>query len=227
MEEILQSLYQIRELALQKEENEKNINQLRGQLQDKKNLNEMKDENHKTKLGMSRYIIIFVILDVLIGNLLDRIFYFIVVLTCGHGFTVSSAFQAAFFDSHYLIFPVRMVIGIPFALIITFVIRVVIKARDKKKARQNIFDNQKSAKENEQISQNNVNVDRNNRIITEQIVLYEQMQGKLLEELRNTAPWYPEIYFTIPIVNYIIQQLETGKAKSVNQAIVHYEAGQK
>lgn len=58
----------------------------------------------------------------------------------------------------------------------------------------------------------------------EQIAVCEQKQEQLVQELKNTASCYPEIYFTVSAVDYIIRQLETGKADSVNQAIVHYEA---
>lgn len=51
------------------------------------------------------------------------------------------------------------------------------------------------------------------------------MREQPAQELKNITSWYPPIYFTITIVNYIIQQLEIGKANSINQAIVHYEAG--
>lgn len=222
MEENLQTLYKIRELALRKEENEKIINQLQGQLQSRESLKEMKDENRNTKLGMSGYIIIFVVLYILFAFILNKIFT-ILMLVIDSGFSFGLALKASAETNINPI--VGMIFAVPIALIVTVIVRNIIKAVDKKKNKENSKENKNSRKINEQISQNNASVDISNSRIMEQIAVCEQMQGQLIQELRNTASWYPEIYFTISVIDYIIHQLETGKANSVNQAIVHYEAG--
>ena len=225
MEETLQNLYRIRELAMKKEESESNILKLKAQMGNVQSLKELKDEKKKTTLGASRYIIIFAILDVVAGTILDRILTFIIVLTTGYGFTVETALRCAL-EQETLVFPVRVIIGIPVALLLTLIIKAVIKSKDKKENRKHAIENQNSRMENEQIVQQNVSIKEHNCRIMEQIAVQEQRQRQLVQELKNTASWYPEIYFTLPAVNYVIQQLESGKASSVNQALVHYEAGQ-
>lgn len=221
MEKTLQELYSIRELARRKDENERTISQFRSQLQNKQSLKELKDENHKTKLGKSGYIIVFVVLYILSAVILNKVFT-IIMLMADSGFSFADAFKAS---ADININPIiGMAFAIPVALIITVIVRAVIKTIDKRKNRENSIENQNSRKMNQQIIQNNVSADISNSGIMEQIAACEQTQQQLLQELRNTAPWYPEIYFTVPAVEYIIQQLETGKADSVNQAIVHYEA---
>lgn len=221
MENTLQELYNIRELARKKDEIERTISQLRGRLQNKQSLKELKDENHKTKLGKSVYIIVFVVLYIFSAVILNKVFT-IIMLMADSGFLFSDAFKAS---EDININPViGMVLAIPVALIITGIVRAVIKAIDKRKNRENSIENQNSRKMNQQIMQNNVSADISNSGIMEQITACEQKQDQLLQKLRITAPWYPEIYFTVPAAEYMIQQLETGQADSVNQAIVHYEA---
>ena len=221
MENTLQELYSIRELARQKDEIESTISQLRGQLQNKQSLKELKDENHKTKLGWSVYIIVFVVIYILSAVILNKIFT-IIMLIADSGFSFADAFRAS---ADININPIiGMAFAIPVALIITVIVRAVIKTIDKRKNRENSIENKNSRKMNQQIMKNNASADISNSGIMEQIAVCEQQQHQLLQELRNTAPWYPEIYFTVPAVEYMIQQLETGKADSVNQAIVHYEA---
>lgn len=224
MEKTLQELYNIRVLAQRKDENERIISQLRRQLQNKQSLKEMKNENQKTKLGKSGYIIVFVVLYILSTGILNKIFT-IIMLMADSGFSFGDAFKASEDININPIF--GMVLAIPVAFIITVIIRAVIKKIDKRKNRENSIENQNNRKINEQIMQNNASADIRNSGIMEQIAVCEQKQEQLVQELKNTASWYPEIYFTVSAVDYIIQQLETGKADSVNQAIVHYEAGQK
>lgn len=221
MEKTLQELYSIRELARRKDENERIISQLRRQLQNKQSLKEMKDENQKTKLGKSGYIIVFVVLYILSTGILNKIFT-IIMLMADSGFSFADAFKAS---EDININPIiGMALAIPVAPIITVIVRAVIKKIDKRKNRENSIENQNNRKINEQIMQNNASADIRNSGIMEQIAVCEQRQEQLVQEMKNTVSWYPEIYFTVSAVDYIIRQLETGKADSVNQAIVHYEA---
>lgn len=221
MEEPLKGIIRIRELSAEKSELDKQINQLKGQLQNKVSLTEMKEDQHKTKLGIAGYIIIFVVLDYILGVIVDRVLYAVILMTSYFTFqeTVSIVLRRGAFN----IMAIQLIMGIPFAVIFTLFIRAVIKAKDKKKNNQNKQDNQNSTRANEEITKKNVDTDVSNRIILNQITVCERRQEAILNGLKSMAPWYPESYFTPEAVDFIINQLETGNANSINQAIVFYE----
>lgn len=226
MDETLEALYKVRELSMQKEENERNISQLYGQIQSKQGLIDMKNEKHKTALGRSGYILIYVVAYMVVNKIVNRVLSFMVLMLTKDMLGYKRSFEEAFKASKdSIINPVAgMIITIPLAFIITMIVRAIIKRSDKKKNQRNVVENKKIRGINEQIAQANASADANNQSIMEQIAACEQLREEIMQKLRNTASWYPEIYFSYSAVDYIIQQLETGKANSLNQAIVHYEA---
>ncbi len=228
MDELLDGLYQIRDLAVQHDENEWNLEQLRSRIQKKQNLKEKRKES-VIDIGLPKTIFLLIITDFVLVNVAVRIiFYFdrLIWLNQRYGVTdTESAYRYAMslplsIGAH----PIFFLIGAPFAFLIMLLIKKIIRFVSEIKARKTREDNQSIVKENERIKKSNAEIEKNNQDIMAQIASYEELQAELVNELHDINPEYPEVYFTVSAVDYIIDQLETGKARSIGQAIVHYEA---
>ena len=199
MEKQLQTLYKIRDLAKEKEYLEEQIYLFNQQF---KNVHDMAADKERKKIrpGFVEYLIAFIILDYLAGH------------------------QAGEYLLHTDAAVIAMVLGIPFALLALFLIRIVILIVNKRASRKNEADhkrneeiNQKRLKENEDITANNVD-------ILMKITEYNNRLDGISNTLEKLAPWFPECYFHSKSVDFAINQMETGRVSDIKQAFVYYEA---
>ena len=199
MEKQLQTLYKIRDLAKEKEYLEEQIYLFNQQF---KNVHDMAADKGRKKIrpGFVEYLIAFIILDYLAGH------------------------QAGEYLLHTDAAVIAMVLGIPFALLALFLIRIVILIVNKRASRKNEADhkrneeiNQKRLKENEDITANNVD-------ILMKITEYNNRLDGISNTLEKLAPWFPECYFQSKAVDFAISQMETGRVSDIKQAFVYYEA---
>lgn len=216
----LQSLYAVRELAVKKAGIESRIDGLQGQLQEKQALKEMKEEDGKTAIGGSRYIIIFAVLYIILAVICNKVIS--VILRMGDGLDFGAAVEAALMRS---VNPAAgMVFALPLALIASLIVKAALGAGDRKRNHQNRADNVAGRNENQRILQQNAVIEGRNREIMAQVTACRQELDQLYAQLHSTAPWYPADYFTVSAADFLIRQLETGAAANIQQAIVHYEA---
>lgn len=200
MEEMMQKLYIIRDLAERKEQLDRKIRQLNSRLKNTEDLIEAKDANKNTRLGFAGYFVIFLILAYLIGR---QILLYIL-----------NSDNVAF----------SMLFGFPFALICLPFVRIAVRMADKWRNQKNAADNQRNAKINERIKKSNEDITSSNVNIIEELAACRQKEDEIMQKLQSSAPWFPESYLQLEAVDFIISQLQTGRADSITQAIVHYEA---
>lgn len=215
MEKTLQTLHRIKELAVKNDEYEKMIEHLKGQI-------ENEPSPQKSKGRIPEYIILFVIFFIIMMFLFNKILSIILNMASGR-FTFKLALKASSGNVNPIF---GMILAIPAALIIVRIASKIFKFISRKKNPLNSEESQNSSIFNEPNTSNDKISTEDDIIIMNQIMVYEEMQKELVQKFQELAPWYPEVYFKLSTVNYIIEQLETEKANSVNQAIVHYEAGE-
>ncbi len=218
----IEKLYKVRELAGRKEGCEGRIGQLREQLQETQALHMRQDENGKTVIGGSRYILISVAVYIVSALILNKAASVVIRMALDgipFGMAVETALSA---DVNPL---VGMVLAVPVALAAALAVKAALRKGDKKRNSQNRETNRIGELENQRIRQQNAAVEEQNRQIQEQIAGIEEEAEEVLKEFHTVAPWYPEAYFNVFAVDCMIRRLESGEAESLDQAIVHYEAG--
>lgn len=202
MEKQLQTLYKIRDLAKEKEQLEKQINLFHQQF---KNVHDMAEdkERKKIRLGFVEYLIAFIILDFLAGRM------------AGEYLLQTDAVV------------VVMVLGIPFALVGLILIRIGTLIGNKLTARKNAADHARNEETNQRIQKENEDITAGNVDILMKITECNNRLDRIRDTFGELAPWFPECYFQRKALDFIINQLETGRASNLNQAFVYYEASRK
>lgn len=212
MDETLKSLYGVRVLALRKEENAGNMNQLRGQLQNKKVSSKKASKSSKTSWTSHGYISIFFHIYIPLVIIINMTISFLLYRKDGLEIGVALIYASIAWILEILLMSyewllISIVLALLPALIFAFIVRAIARKATKKEEK-------------------NAAREEHNRKIMDQIADCEQMQRQILQDLERTAPWYPQTHFTVSAVDDIVCQMETGGACSVKQAIAHYEVTQ-
>lgn len=210
----IEDLQYIRSLAAKKYEYEGQEAQLWQGIQCVFPVKEPKD-TEKLSLGLPIYLLIFLFVDNRLGALAVDVI---------NSYTWSTYRQMLFPSGVTLMgisFPT--LVGIPFGLLVTLLIFLVmvcinaaIKRNNKKMRPQRLEDYKQLELQNEQINQQN-------QELRNQIAEIRGKREQLFQTIRQNAPWYPEEYFFVTALDYIIPLLQTGKADTLEQAIVRYE----
>ena len=64
------------------------------------------------------------------------------------------------------------------------------------------------------------------RELAAQLQAVEQRQQDIRRRLQEVNDTFPEDYLRVEVMDFIQQELQTGRARNINQAVVHYEASQ-
>ena len=74
------------------------------------------------------------------------------------------------------------------------------------------------------LNQEEVQLRNQNRQIAEQLEALQQKKQTIIQQLQAENPTFPVEYLAVSVMDFVQWELETGQAKNINQAIVHYEA---
>jgi hypothetical protein len=74
------------------------------------------------------------------------------------------------------------------------------------------------------LNQEEVQLRNQNRQIAEQLEALQQKKQTIIQQLQAENPIFPVEYLAVSVMDFVQWELETGQAKNINQAIVHYEA---
>lgn len=200
---------------------------LKGNIYRTKEYHKMKDTNQKTKLEKSIGWGIFAIVEIIFMVLINRGLSHILTLIANNGVTWEEYVASG--RLHYqkidVIMPVGAVLALPVAFLALFLVKKFLKHMDDTVNRKNLQENKNNKEENKIIAESNRKIMEHNYEIAEQLELLQQEKQDIQERLRKVNASFPMEYLTVPIIDYLEQELRTGKAKNLRQAIVHYEAG--
>ena len=217
----------LRELAIENDEYSRQEKQLRNSMQDKLEYRELKDANQKIKLEGSLKWGIFSVVEIVFMILISKGLSYVLTLSMNKGMTQDEFIAAGGFG--YRMIQVPMLIGavpaLPIAFFALFLVKKILRNRVKKENERNLRQNKINVTENASIKAKNQGITENNRQISDQLEILKKKKQELDIRLKEENPLYPLEYLTVPIVDFIEQELQSGRAETINQALVHYEAG--
>ena len=215
----MEQIDRLRELAIENDEYSRQEKQLRNSMQDKLEYRELKDANQKIKLEGSLKWGIFSVVEIVFMILISKGLSYVLTLSMNKGMTQDEFIAAGGFG--YRLIQVPTLLGAVPALPIAFFALFLAKKENERNLRQNKI----NVTENASIKAKNQGITENNRQISDQLEILKKKKQELDIRLKEENPLYPLEYLTVPIVDFIEQELQSGRAETINQALVHYEAG--
>ena len=187
---------------------------------------ELKDVNQKTKLETSLGWGIFCAVEVLFMVLINRGLSYFLTLSANKGMTQEEFIAAGGFGYRniQIDMPIGAVLALPIAFLALFLVKKILKSRDKKENKKNLLQNVRSKEENNSIKAQNQAIAEHNRHIAEQLEILQNEKQKIKQKLQEGNASFPMEYLTVSVIDFVEQELQTGRAKNLNQALVHYEA---
>lgn len=222
--ELLDELFYVQKLAVQKAQYEQQEKQFWQEIKAPAGLNKIQ-EIEEVSLG-NRGLAVFAGADIVLGIVINKVGSYILTLQANGGMTQEESIAAGNIIYHTvdLFLPVGIVVAVPLALLLIWIAGKAVKVMGKKKNREILQLNQRYAEENVRIMEQNEAIEKKNEQINRQLEEIKAQKGQLLHVLRKNVPWYPEAYFSIEAVSFVITQLQEGRASSFQQALVQYEA---
>lgn len=224
----MEELMQLRTLAEELDACRSQEKNLKAAVQNIKGFQEMKSTDQKTYKEKSLGWGIFCVAEILFMILINNGLNYFLSMSMNHGMT-EAQFHAAGglgYRNIHVAMPVGAVLALPFAFLALFITKKILKRRDRKANERNSQYNQQAEKNNQSIeAQNQAIVDRNQQI-AQQLQAVEQRQQDIRRRLQEVNDTFPEDYLRVEVMDFIQQELQTGRARNINQAVVHYEASQ-
>lgn len=224
----MERIERLRELAVESDGYREREQQLLGECHQQIEYRKIDQTEKKTELGLAFYLGGFFAAEIVLIILIHLMVSFLVMLN-NYGWSWSTfieflhnGFTYVSLEAAWFIWAVP---ALPFALLALFVAKKVIRAKDRKAEHERMQRNEANARDNQDIKARNDFIQEHNRGLEQQIELVRRQRQELVTHLRSEFVQYPVEYLTVPVVDYIEKELQSGRAKSINQAIVHYEAG--
>lgn len=215
----------LRELAIENDAYSKLEKQLRSSMQDKLEYRELKDANKKMKLETPLKWGIFSAVEIVFMILISKGLSYVLTLSMNKGMTQDEFIAAGGFG--YRMIQVPMLIGavpaLPIAFFALFLVKKILKNRVKKENERNLRQNRINNTENASVKAQNKRITEHNHQILNQLEILKKKKQELEIRLKEESPLYPLEYLTVPVIDFVEQQLQSGQADNINQALVHYE----
>ena len=223
----MEQIDRLRELAIENDEYSRQEKQLRNSMQDKLEYRELKDANQKIKLEGSLKWGIFSVVEIVFMILISKGLSYVLTISMNKGMTQDEFIAAGGFGYRLIQVPTLLgaVPALPIAFFALFLAKKIVRNKVKKENERNLRQNKINVTENASIKAKNQGITENNRQISDQLEILKKKKQELDIRLKEENPLYPLEYLTVPIVDFIEQELQSGRAETINQALVHYEAG--
>lgn len=216
----------LRELAIENDAYSRQEKHLRNSMQNKLEYRKLKDADKKIKLETSLKWGIFSVVEIVFMILISKGLSYVLTLTMNKGMTQDEFIAAGGFG--YRMIQVPMLIGavpaLPIAFFALFLVKKILRNRVKKENERNLRQNKINSTENASIKAKNQGIMEHNHQISNQLEILKKKKQELEIRLKEENPLYPLEYLTVPIVDFVEQELQSGRAETINQALVHYEA---
>ena len=225
--DVLQALEYVRKIALEKEEYEQSRAILKSQKQSDIALYKM-EEKKNSSWGISLYLVVFLVAECILTPLISGGLSCLLTLEANDWMTQKEFYEAGGGGYHMIevIWPVGTVLGFPIALLIMVGVIIFHKIKDKRVNTRNERINAEKELANRQIKEQNEMARYINRGAETAIADIDNAIAELERQFKKAVPWYPVEYLSVAAVDFIVEQLTSGRASSVEQAIVQYQATQ-
>lgn len=222
----MQQIDEIRELAVENDRCSQQERQLKKSIQNMIAYRESQEVNPKEKLGASFSWGIFSMAEIVFTILINKVLSFVLTLSSNHWMTQKKFYEAGYrgYRTIQIIMPVGAVLALPIAFLTLFLIKIIWKKKAKKENEKNTRQNEINRTENAAIQAQNQTIAEHNRMIAEQLESLKKQKQEIGRQLRLKNPLYPIEYLTIPVVDFVEKELQSGRAENIDQALVHYEA---
>lgn len=216
----------LRELATKNDEYSRQEMQLQSSMQNAIEYREMKDTEQKVKLESSLKWGIFFSVEIVFMILITKGISHVLTLSMNKGMTQAEFIAAGGFGYRIIQVPMPLgaVLALPIAFLALFLVKQIKKSKVKKENKRNYQQNVMNRTENESIRTQNQSIMEHNRQISEQLEMLKRKKQELERQLGEENPLYPMEYLTVSIVDFVEKELQSGRAETINQALVHYEA---
>ena len=222
----MELLDKLRQLAIEYDACCEQEKRLKASVQETKEYNQLKDTNQKTKLEISLGWGIFCLVEVLFMVLINKGASYVLTLIANQGMTREEFVSAGGFGYRIVqVIPVvGVVLALPIAFFSLFLVKGILKYRDRKTNQENLRQNAKTQTENMAIQAQNQAIIEQNHQIAEQLEVIKNKKQEIKGRLQQEDASFPVGYLSVPVINFVEQELISGQAQNINQALVHYEA---
>ena len=222
----MEELERLRQLAAQLDECRAQEAQLKSAVKETKQYQSMQETDRETKMEKSYRWGVFCIAELIFAVLINKGVSFVLTLSVNKGMAQKQYFAAGGVGYRTItIHPlVGVVLAIPIAFLVLFLVKCFLKHRDKKANARSMQQNQKNRENNNLIWEQNERIQNQNRQIAERLEAVQQKKQTIIQQLQAENPTFPVEYLAVSVMDFVQWELETGQAKNINQAIVHYEA---
>ncbi len=221
----MEQINRLRELAIENDAYSRQEKQLRDSMQDMLEYRELRDANKKMKLETSLKWGIFSSVEILFMILISNGLSYVLTLSMNQGMTQEEFIAAGGFG--YRMIQVPMLIGavpaLPIAFFALFLVKKILRNRVKKENERNLRQNRINNTENTSVKAQNQRIKEHNHQISNQLEILKKRKQELEIRLKEENPLFPLEYLTVPVIDFVEQQLQSGQADNINQALVHYE----
>ena len=207
--ESLEGLQYIRGIAVKNQQYDEQEAQLRQNMQ-LKILPQRAPEVTQISVGVPIYLLIFVIMNLILQD--------------AAGSALGYILSRIAHERVYVIYPINFVAAAPFTLLGILIIVIIVKCINIIRRKKILKKRSLILEENQRIAQQNEQIMSQNRQIQDQIMEIREKKEQLAQAIRQNTPWFPEAYLLVVVVDFVIQQIQTGRASSVQQAVIQYEA---
>ena len=225
--DVLEALEYVRQIAVEKEEYEHNRVILKSQKQSNVAFHKM-EEKKNSSWGISLYLVVFLVAECILTPVISGGLSYLLTLDANDWMTQQEFIEAGGLGYHVIevIWPVGTVLGFPIALLIMAGVIVFHKIRDRRANARNMQINEERKAANRRIKEQNDIASYINRGAEDAIADIDKAIAELERDFKKAAPWYPVEYLSVSAVDFIIAQLRSGRATSIEQAIVQYQVTQ-